>query len=186
MYFFPGGTPNGTINTHDDYHHVQGMDTFTIERQIRDWWFLNGGFYYSYLSGSDFFKQRTAIPVSGSGPLLSSRQITLSRESEIFSIANLFSPVDYLTLSLGTQNEWTRERGFSESVPDLELGPGSPASSRLDEFKASQNANFRFTRLPFSVIFGDAQFNEDYYNVGQSEVPSEFRREVAATIFVTI
>jgi hypothetical protein len=176
-----GATPNETIHTHDDYHHVQGMDTFTVERQIREWWFLNGGFYYSYLSGSDFFNQITAIPAFSFNRVLSSQQITLNRESEIFSVANLFSPLDYLTLSVGTQNEWTREHGFSESVPDFTFGGTLPASSGLDEFKASQNANFRFTKIPFSVVFGDAQFSEDYYRISQAEDPPKFQRETDAS-----
>jgi hypothetical protein len=176
-----GATPDQTVNTHDDYHHIQGMDTFTIEKQIRDWWFLNGGFYYSYLSGSDFFNQTTAIPAFNFNRVLNSQEITLSRESEIFSIANLFSPLDYLTLSLGTQNEWTREHGFGESVPDFDFGGSVPASSGLDEFKASQNANIRFTKIPFTVVFGDAQFSEDFYTVSQAENPAKFQREAEAS-----
>ena len=39
------------------------MNTLMLEKQIRDWWFLSGGFYYSKLEGSDFFNQSyTAIP----------------------------------------------------------------------------------------------------------------------------
>jgi hypothetical protein len=157
------------------------MDTFTIEKQVRDWWFLNGGFYYSYLSGSDFFNQTTAIPAFHFNQVLSSQQITLSRESEIFSVANLLSPLDGLTLSLGTQNEWTRERGFGESVPDFDFGGAVPANSGLDEFKASQNASVRFTKIPFSVLFADARFDEDYYTISQAEDPDKFQRETEAS-----
>ena len=182
-----GATPDESINTRDDYHHVQGMDTLTVERQIRDWWFFNGGFYYSYLSGSDFFNQTIAIPAFNFSHAFSSQQITLSRESEIFSVANLFSPLSYLTLSLGTQNEWTREHGFGESIPDFDFGGILPATSSLDEFKASQNANFRFTKIPFSVVFGDGQFSEDYYTMWpRQKIPPRFnvkrRRAISGMI----
>jgi hypothetical protein len=168
--FLAGGTtPDYGVLTQDNYHQTQGMDTLTVEKQLRDWWLLDGGFYYSQLSGSDFFNYAAVDPTLGFGTTLSSQQIILNRRSEIFSFANLFRPLDYLTMSLGTQNEWTHEDGFGESIPDLDLANTVPAGSDLDEFKASQNANFRFTKIPFSVIFGDAQFSEDDYSIGQSQ-----------------
>jgi hypothetical protein len=178
-----GGTPDEFINTQDNYRQVQGMNTLTLEKQLRDWWFLNGGFYYSHLAGSDFFNQTTAIPAFSFNNVLNSQKITLSRESEIFSVASLFTPLEYLNFSIGTQNEWTRENGFGESIPDLDLGSNVPANSSLDEFKASQTANFRFTKIPFSIIFGDAQLSEDNYSIYQAENPDEFQRETAANNF---
>lgn len=176
-----GGTaPDEFINTRDDYREIHGMDTLTLEKQIRDWWLLDGGFYYSRLSGSDFFNQTTAIPAFSFNNVLNSQRITLSRESEIFSFANLFTPLDHLAFSLGTQNEWTREHGFGESIPDLELGGNVPVDSSLDEFKASQTANVRFTGIPYAVVFGDAQVSEDDYNIYQDENGTELDRETAA------
>ena len=125
------------------------MDTFDTGARLLDWWFVNGRFYYSKLSGSDYFNQisKNTSPRRGG-------QITLHRESEIFSVANLFTPLNGLTLSLGAQNEWTRESGFSESIPDLELLTGTiPANSDMDEFKASQNANVRFSKMSPSPSF---------------------------------
>jgi hypothetical protein len=90
-----------------------------------------------------------------------------------------------MTISLGTQNEWTRESGFSDSIPDLELGGTVPADSSLSEFKASQTANFRFMRVPFTVISGDARFSEDNYGIDQDEntASDELERETAANNF---
>ena len=178
-----GATPDESINTKDNYRQVQGMDTLTLQKQLLDWWFLNGGFYYSRLQGSDYFNQTTVIPAFGINTALSSQQITLSRESGIFSFANLFAPLNYLTLSLGTQNEWTRESGFGESIPDLELGGVGSASSSIDEFKASQNANLRFTKIPFTVVSGDAQFSQDDYGIYQADVTDELQRHTVAENF---
>ena len=137
------------------------MNTLMLEKQIRDWWFVSGGFYYSELQGSDFFNQATAIPSLNFNNTLSSQEITLSRESEIFSMASLFTPLTYLTFSLGTQNEWTSETGFGNSVPDLDLGANAPVNSNSDLFKSSQNASLRFTKIPFTVMFADAQFEQE-------------------------
>jgi hypothetical protein len=180
---FGGPTPDQFITTRDNYQQIRGMDTLTLEKPLRDWWLLSGGFYYSKLAGSDYFNQTTAIPSFGVNSVLSSQQITLNRESEIFSIANLFTPLHYLSLSLGLQNEWTSENGFSESIPDLEFGGNVPANSSLGEFKASQNANFRFTKIPFSIVSGDAEFSENNYNIYQGEDTNILQRDTAADNF---
>ena len=175
-----GAIPGEFINTGDTYHQTQGMDTLTLEGQFWDWWFVDGGFYYSRLSGDDFFNQTTLIPSFSFTSQLSSQQITLSRESEIFSVANLLTPFNGATISFGTQNEWTRESGFSDSIPDLELGGTVPANSSLSEFKASQNANFRFMKIPFTVVFGDAQVSEDNYGIDWNEDTDELQRQTVA------
>ena len=104
-----GIVPDTFVNTQDNYQSTQGMDTLMLEKQIRDWWFLSGGFYYSKLEGSDFFNQ-TTISTAVPGSHLSSQQITLGQQSEIFSVASLFTPLTYLTFSLGSQNEWTQRK----------------------------------------------------------------------------
>jgi hypothetical protein len=159
---------SGTTETQDHYQHVQGMNTLMLEKQLRDWWFLSGGFYYSRLEGTDFFNQTNAVyGITGN-----SDRITLRRESEIFSVASLFTPLEYLSLSLGTQNEWTREEGFGDA-PDFEFSiPLAFESANLDKFKSSQNANLRFTKIPFTVLFADARFNQESDDEFQQQEPA--------------
>jgi hypothetical protein len=171
-----GGVPDTFINTQDNYHSVQGMNTLTLEKQIRDWWFLSGGFFYSRLEGGDLFSQTTVIPAFNFNSFLSSQQITLRRESEIFSVASLFTPLKDLTFSIGTQNEWTREEGFGSSVPDLESGVNTPAGSSQEKFKSAQNADLRFTKIPFTVLFAGARFEQESLGEFQSEAPDQFMR----------
>ncbi len=175
-----GAIPSLSINTRDDYHQVQGMNTSTFEKPVRDWWLLSGGFCYSRLEASDFFNQTTAIPAFKVNAVLNSQQITLSRDSDIVSVASLFTPLEYLTFSIGAQNEWDHEQGFGASVPDLELGLNTPASASVDEFKASQQASFRFTKIPWTVVSGAARLEEENVSEYQSEDPAEFTRDTAA------
>ena len=74
---FGGTTPDQSIQTKDNYRQVHGMDTLMLEKQLWDWWFLSGGFYYSQLSGTDFLNKVTAIPSLGVNTILNSQQITL-------------------------------------------------------------------------------------------------------------
>jgi hypothetical protein len=177
---FEGPVPDESINTRDDYHHVQGMNTLMFEKPVRDWWLLSGGFYYSRLEGSDYFNQTTASPANGVNTVLSSQPITLGRDSEIFSAASLFTPLDYLTFSLGTQNEWNHENGFGASVPNLDLSVNTPAASTFDEFKATQQGNFRFTKIPCTVVSGSVELEEDTVSEYQQEDPAEFMRDTSA------
>ncbi|HXI71653.1 MAG TPA: c-type cytochrome domain-containing protein [Verrucomicrobiae bacterium] len=169
-----GTTPDTFIQTRDNYQSTQGMDTLMLEKQIRDWWFVSGGFYYSKLEASDFFNQTTMSTVVP-GSQLSSQQITLDRQSEIFSVASLFTPLTYLTFSLGSQNEWTRENGFGNSIPDLDFTPpvNTPASSNSDLFKASQDASMRFTKIPFTVLFADGRFDQESVSQFQEQDPGD-------------
>lgn len=157
----------GMTETQDKYHHVQGMNTLMLEKQIRDWWFLSGGFYYSRLEGSDTFNQTNGAYGFSSA----SDAITLRRESEIFSLASLFTPLDYFNLSLGTQNEWTREVGFG-NAPNLEFFiPSAFENANLDKFKSSQDATLRFTRIPFTILFADARFDQESDDEFSQEEP---------------
>ncbi len=177
-----GGTTSGTTSTTDNYHHVQGMNTLMLEKQIRDWWFLSGGYYYSKLEGSDFFSQTNSPNFEGYDPSSwNSGKITLRRESEIFSLASLFLPLEYLSFSLGTQNEWTHQEGFGDSVPDFEFGNNTFARSDYDEFKAAQNANLRFTRIPFTVLFADARFEEESIGEFQEEGSAQMTNQTDVT-----
>ncbi len=81
-----GGTTSGTTYTSDGYHHVQGMNTLMVEKQLRDWWFLSGGYYYSRLEASDYFSQSNSPNFEGVDPSAwNSGKITLRHESQIFS-----------------------------------------------------------------------------------------------------
>jgi len=177
-----GGTTSGITYTPDDYHHVQGMNTLMLEKQIRDWWFLSGGYYYSRLEGSDYFNQTNSPNFEGNDPASwSSGRITLRRESEIFSVASLFTPLDDLSFSLGTQNEWTHEEGFGASVPDFEFATNTLTSANYDEFRSRQNANLRFTKIPFTVFFAEARSEEESIGEYQQEDPAVLTNKTDAT-----
>jgi hypothetical protein len=169
--FGAGPGPDTLIQTRDDYHSVQGMSTFMLERQFQDWCHLSGGYYYSRLEGNDFFNQATtsAADTLFYGNYWTSPQMTLSTESHIFSVASQFTPLQNLSLSLASQNEWTHEEGFGEA--DLSTGlPTVPAlfflnpvsnDSDLDKFKSMQNATIRFTEIPWTVWFADLRFSQE-------------------------
>jgi hypothetical protein len=191
--FGAGPGPDTLIQTRDDYHSVQGMSTFMLEKQVRDWCRVSAGYYYSRLEGGDSLNQTTTSAANTPffGNYWSSPQVTLSTESHIFSVASLFTPVENLSLSLASQNEWTHEEGFGEA--DLSTGlPTVPSlfflfpvsnDSNLDKFKAMQNATLRYTRIPWTVLFADLRFSQEQIGEFQEQagsVPEAFDRETEA------
>ena len=88
-----GVPPDTFVNTQDNYQSTQGTDTLMLEKQIRDWWYLSGGFYYSKLEGSDFFNKNTISTAVPSGKL-SSQQITLDQQSGNFQRGQLVHAAD--------------------------------------------------------------------------------------------
>jgi hypothetical protein len=163
------------VRSAENATHVQGMNTLRVERQLTDWWLFSSGYLYSRLEGDSSFDQVTSGMLGPEATFWSSDQISLKRSSHIFSLANLWLPVEWLSASAGFQSEWTRQEGFGrvhldEGDPNL---PGAftlyPATveSDLDKQKLGENVLIRFTKIPWTVVFAEARFDQE--SIGQYE-----------------
>jgi len=150
------------FQTQDNYNSVQGMNTLRAEKAVRDWWLISAGYCYSRLEASDALNQ-TGTPPMGLG--WQSPQMTLSTAAHIFSVSSLFRPAPALSLGLDIQNEWTRQEGFGVvelgPLPLPILSPQVSQDSNFDEFRSAQNTEARFTKIPWTVLFADAHFDQD-------------------------
>jgi hypothetical protein len=160
--------------------YFQGANTFHIEKQVTDGWFASGGYLYSRLSGDGSADVNTLNPAlldpSFVAPGWNSQSIELERESHVFSVSSLLGSWEGLTLSLGTQNEWTRQTGLTTANVNIAL-PFAPfifpldqpesLHSDLDRSIFSQDVGLRFSKIPFTTLFADARFRQD--TVGQYE-----------------
>jgi len=188
--FMSTGGPDVFVQTREGASHVQGMNTIRLERQITDCWFLSGGYLYSRFDGDASFNQQTLTSdgVPTIGQFWSSDVIVLKREAHDFSLATLLQPVEGLSGSLGVQAEWQRQHGAGNiSLNPDPIDPTVPASfvlnpatihSDLDESKVMENAGLRFTKIPFTVLFGEARFEQD--NIGQIEEDDIVTRPASA------
>ena len=84
-------------------------------------------------------------------------------------------PWEGLSLSLGSQNEWTHETGFGIARVDIVL-PFDPFVFPLapEHFRSSiersiytQDAGVRYTKIPFTTLFAEGRFEQE--TVGQTE-----------------
>src|ERR1051325_1770955 len=71
--------------------HVQGMNTFRAEKELRDWWLVSGGYLFSKYDGDASLDQTTldANALPASGKYWSTENVTLRRDSHVVSLANL-------------------------------------------------------------------------------------------------
>lgn len=160
----------------------QGANTLRAESQITDWLFAAAGYLYSHLDSDAAIDVATGNPAA-LDPSLNltipgwhSYPITIERDSHVFSVNAALGPWEALTLTLGTQNEWTRQQGFGSASNNISFGVDPFLSSLGDEqFRTDydrstflQNAGLRFTGLPFTTLFAEARFQEE--TIGKFEM----------------
>lgn len=189
-----GPRPDTLERVQEKSSHVQGANSIRAEKQLRDWWLLSGGYFFSKYDGDASLNQTTldANYLLTSGRFWNTENITLRRDSHVFSLANLLLPVNGLNLSAGVQSEWTHQEGFGKihedfgdpNVPGFFFLLPATISSDLDKTKTMENASLRFTRIPGTVLFAEARLEQE--DIGQFEredgdAPEAFLRDTDAS-----
>jgi hypothetical protein len=171
-----GPAPDGFVRTDETFRHVQGANTLTLQKELKEWWFASGGYLYSRFSGDSMMNQ-SALDASGqpaAGNFWSTDQITLRRETHVFSVASMLTPANTLTLSAGLQTRFSRQEMFGDihldfgdpTVPLFIEQPGA-VRANLDQTQTSQTIGLRYTQIPFTALFADGRFEQD--RIGQFE-----------------
>lgn len=161
--------------------HFQGANTVHVEKQLTGWLFASGGYLYSQFNGDAAVDVATInlAPPATPAPGWNAQGIELERDSHVFSVSALLGPWEGLTLSLGTQNEWTRQKGFGNATDNLTLPSANPAlptvvipvppeafQSDFDRSTFSQVAGLRYTKIPFTTLFAEGRLQQEA--IGQS------------------
>jgi hypothetical protein len=176
-----GPAPDTLVRTSEGLTHVEGVNTVSLERQLKDWWLLSGGYFYSKFDGDASFDQTTVnslgVPVSGT--FWSSDDVVLKRESHILSLGNLFLPMDWLSASAGVQTEWTHQEGAGQvhldqgdpNLPEFFTLYPATISSDQDKQKISENVSVRMTKIPYTVLFAEARLDQESIGQFQQDQP---------------
>jgi hypothetical protein len=159
--------------------YFQGANTMHLERQFTDWLFASGGYLYSSFNGDASMDVATMNPAFLSpqppAPGWKAKDIELERDSNVFSVSTMLGPWEGLSLSLGSQNEWTHQTGFVNASVDVALPfppfifPLAPErfQASIDRATYSQEAGARYTKIPFTVLFGEGRLQQE--TIGQTE-----------------
>jgi hypothetical protein len=169
--------------TSEQQSHFQGANTIHLEKQITDWLFASGGYLYSKFDGDASVNVNTLNflslpPFPGYPPSLPEWQtlgVQLEREAHVFSVSCLLGSWEGLTLSLGTQNEWSRQSGLGSASNLVATSSGLfglalPESygSDYDNSIFGQSASLRFTKIPFTTLYAEARLSE--MSIGHTDV----------------
>jgi hypothetical protein len=176
-YIALGASQADVLTRHSEaYRHFQAANALRLEKSLRDWWLLSGGYLYSYLDGDGGFSQETLLPSTpGIDPFLGETvsQILLEQRSHYFNLNTMLGPWRGLHFSAGAQSEWTRQHGFKSG---LSAG-GAPAiaSAHLDKTGFEEDFALRYAGLPYTVLFANARFQQERFDhYEQSEVEDGF------------
>ena len=166
-----GLQPSSTARIDERFQHTQGVNTIRLERQLGEWLFLAGGYFYSRLDGDASYNQLTFDPagILVNGKFWYSDAIILKRETHLFSLSSALTGIEGLSVSAGIQNEWSNQEGFGkihldEGDPAVLPLPSSPLlflDSNLDKEKVSGNFAVRFTKIPWTVLFGEGRWEQE-------------------------
>src|SRR5438477_4678879 len=103
----------------EDYKHFVGANALRLEKQIRDWLLVSGGYLYRKLDGDAALSQPIPSPLT---PLATaSPRIVLDQRTHIFNANAQLGPWAGLSLFGGVQIEWTRQKGDGSIESDFDF-----------------------------------------------------------------
>lgn len=153
--------PNRAVRYDESHEHFQAVNSLRLEKQLRDWLFVSGGYLFSKLDGDAAFNLAGFVPLDPSVLLFAgdtSNRILLERRSHIFNGNALLGPWEGLSFFAGVQNEWTREEGLGSTV-DSDIARAF--SSDRDKMVIEENFGLRYTKIPFTVLYADTRFQQE-------------------------
>jgi hypothetical protein len=175
------GTTNISFaDARESTSYLQGANTFHVDGQLTSWLFASGGYLYSKLTEDSSMNVSYLNPAALDLTLPSwgwqAPRLELERESHVFSLSTRVGPWQGLSLSLGVQQEWTRQTGVGTASNSLTL-PFGPIYenwlgienmfSDLDRSILTREAALRFTKIPFTTLHAEGRWQTE--DLGQYE-----------------
>jgi len=165
------GVPGPTSSTIMDEGHsqFQAVNALRVEKEIRPWWFVSGGYLYSKADADATFRQSTVhatgLPIAGD--FWRSRAIVMEQNSVLLNGNTQLGPWEGLTLNAGIQSEYQRQEG----VGRVSLDTGNPAtflllqpatlSANFDKNTLRESAELRFSGIPYTTLFTSARLEQE-------------------------
>jgi hypothetical protein len=173
----------------EGYDHFVGVNALRVEKQVRDWLFLSGGYLYRKLDGDATMSQPIPSPLTGfatGGP-----RIVLDQQTHILNANAQLGPWEGLSGFGGVQTEWTRQKGDGSIDSELDFDSGSQVGTGrvfgdLDKSTREESIGVRYTRIPFTVLFAEGRLQQEDISQYENEVDSEagmtiFERDTEAS-----
>ncbi|HMO65001.1 MAG TPA: hypothetical protein PKE47_07240 [Verrucomicrobiota bacterium] len=171
-------------NIRNNQQHWQGANTLTLDRRIREWLYVSGGYLYSHLEGQGFLSLESFLPSDPTLPPsldVATSDISLRRDSHLLNANTLLGPWREVQLHAGVQAEWTRREAFAGGS---QFGLPLQYGSNSDRAATEGNLGVRYTGLPWTVLWAQGRLlgeTHDYFEEGLTDGTTEFLRDSDAT-----
>lgn len=152
-------------------------NTFSVQKEIKDWWLLSGGYYYSLLDSDATFRQSTfdATGAVVAGQHWFSQPVVLDWHAHMFNVSTRLGPYEGLTFTAGVQSNWERQEALGTStlffgLPDplVPIPPFfiSTVGSNKQAVSIREHATLRYDGIDDLVLFLEGELEQqdiDYY-----------------------
>src|ERR1041385_9213186 len=154
-----------SVLTKQSENHFQASDSIRLDKQVRDWLYLSGGYRYSRLEGDFSFSNTTLSPSGALGPgdtFWFANSILLEQDSHVANANTQLGPWDGFTIYGGAQSEWMSQRGFGnvqldEGIPGALISTPATVSADLSRAAVEENLGAKYTGTPYTVVFLEAR-----------------------------
>ncbi len=166
----------------DRQDYWRGANAFRLERQLRDWLYLSGGYLFSHLRDAGGLSVVSTIPSDPTLPPsidIHADDLVLRRQSHVVNGNAMLGPWEKLHFYAGLQSEWTRQEGFASG---RRFGTAVSYDANLDRVATSEHFGLRYEGLPHTVFFAETRFQQE--SIAQFEEglggPGDFLRDTDA------
>ncbi|MBL9137456.1 MAG: hypothetical protein JNK85_16405 [Verrucomicrobiales bacterium] len=169
------------INDRQDYW--RGANVLRLERQLRDWLYVSGGYLYSQLKDIGGFSVESFAPNDPTVPPsldLSTDDLTLRRRSHTANANVMLGPWEQLHFYAGLQADWSRQEGFAGGQA---YGTRTAYDANIDRAATDENFGLRYSGIPYTILFAETRFQQESYShfeEGLTDTTQAFLRDTDA------
>ena len=167
----------------DQQDSWRGANVLRLERSLRDWLYVSGGYLYSNLKDLGGFSVESFVPNDPSVPPTLDRSaddLVLRRQSNVINGNVMLGPWEHLHFFTGLQAEWTRQEGLATGQ---NFGQTARYDASVDRAATDQNFGLRYAGLPSTVLYAETRFQQEtfsHYEEGYADANREFLRDTDA------
>ncbi|MGD0057933.1 MAG: hypothetical protein ABSD58_00805 [Verrucomicrobiia bacterium] len=160
-----------TVTVHEDYHQDAFYNTFHMDCHVNDKVYWSLGYLHSSLSGNGDMQVVAPAPFGPFDISGTANGIGNNLDSDVVNLNGMLGPFKGLVLYAGLQAEKTDTHGFSDAL----LMQGTSAAttnvvrSSEDTKSVSETLGMRYTKIPYTTLYAEGQWNEEQIDLDQAE-----------------
>jgi hypothetical protein len=148
----------------DRQDYWRGANVLRLERALRDWLSVSGGYLYSHLEDAGTFRVEGFTPSDPTLPPsldLNTDDLTLRRRSHVLNANALLGPWEQLHFYAGLQADWTRQEGFAAGQAYFQP---TAYNANIDRAATDETFGLRYAGIPWTVLFAETRFQQETYD----------------------